>query len=416
MTIANKGVLQAPKAGASERARRMGQRFIMMDSFMVVMGFHLVFPMISLHFVDKLAWAAAAVGLALGLRQIAQQGLGLIGGSLADRFGAKPMIVSGMLLRGLGFVVLAVAQHPGVLIISCILSGLGGALFDPSRSALIVKLTRPLARNRFFSFLAMQDSLAGVLGALLGTWLLAFDFFWVAMTGAGFFFVNALLNAWLLPAYRIAAKPAAPWDSMQRVLRDKPYIWLVLTFSGYFMLVVQLMLLVPVTIKQLAGSAQAVGAMYFMDAVLSVCLVYPLARLGERYLRLETRILLGIACLTVSLAAMAWVQHIGLAFVVLALFFIGTLIVEPAREVLFAQYARPEARGSYLGMSRLGLGLGGLTGFIGGGFLQDLAGRLQLPGLPWLALAAVGVLTMFALHRQFTPRLRVGQPLAYCGK
>ncbi len=105
---------------------------------LVVLGFFVVFPLISIRFVDQMGWAALMVGIALGLRQLVQQGLGIFGGAIADRFGAKPMIVTGMLMRAGGFAAMAVAHEPWVLWFSCILSGLGGTLFDPPRAALVV--------------------------------------------------------------------------------------------------------------------------------------------------------------------------------------------------------------------------------------------------------------------------------------
>ncbi len=91
------------------------------------------------------------VGIALGPRQFIQQGLGIFGGAIVDRWcqtddcyryadarrrirhnGYRP------LNRGLWF--------------SCLLSGLGGTLFDPPRlGAMVVKLIRPQQRGRFFS-------------------------------------------------------------------------------------------------------------------------------------------------------------------------------------------------------------------------------------------------------------------------
>ena len=71
------------------------------------------FPLISIRFVDQMGWAALMVGIALGLRQFVQQGLGVFGGAIADRFGAKPMIVTGMLLRAAGFATMAIAHEPG---------------------------------------------------------------------------------------------------------------------------------------------------------------------------------------------------------------------------------------------------------------------------------------------------------------
>ncbi|NHQ86521.1 multidrug efflux MFS transporter MdtH [Iodobacter sp. HSC-16F04] len=393
-------------AGA-ERARRLGRRFIMLDNMLGVCGFFLVFPLISLHFVDQLGWAAAAVGLALGIRQLSQQGLGLLGGSLADRFGARPLIVSGMLLRAAGFAVMAVATHPGILIFSCVLSGLGGTLFDPPRSALIIKLTRPHERNRFYSLLMMQESAGAMLGALLGSWLLAFDFFWVGMGGSAVFVLVALLNAVFLPAYRVAAKRTSAITAIRVVLADKPFLFFVFTLSGYYVLCVQIMLLLPVVIKQLAGTAQAVGWMYSLDAVLALCLLYPLARLGERFFSLQVRVLAGITLMTASMGAMALVSGIVGAFAVLTFFYLGTLITEPAREALLASFAQSEARASYMGMGRMGLAVGGLFGYTGGGFLLDHARSLNMPALPWLVLALIGSATLLGLFKQFFPSRKI---------
>ncbi len=165
------------------QARNLGKYFLLIDNMLVVLGFFVVFPLISIRFVDQMGWAAVMVGIALGLRQFIQQGLGIFGGVIADRFGAKPMIVTGMLMRAAGFATMGIAHEPWLLWFSCLLSGLGGTLFDPPRSALVVKLIRPQQRGRFFSLLMMQDSAGAVIGALLGSWLLQYDFRLVCATG-----------------------------------------------------------------------------------------------------------------------------------------------------------------------------------------------------------------------------------------
>ncbi|MDU5192888.1 MAG: MFS transporter, partial [Mixta calida] len=211
------------------RARRLGRIFLLFDNMLVVLGFFVVFPLISIRFVDQLGWAAIMVGIALGLRQLVQQGLGVFGGAIADRFGAKPMIVSGMLLRAAGFAAMAVAHEPWVLWFSCLLSGIGGTLFDPPRTALVVKLIRPEARGRFFSLLMMQDSAGAVLGALIGSWLLAWDFRLVCWAGALVFVLAALFNALLLPAWRISTVPTPMREGLSRVLKDRRFCTYVLT-------------------------------------------------------------------------------------------------------------------------------------------------------------------------------------------
>ena len=95
------------------QARSLGKYFLLVDNMLVVLGFFVVFPLISIRFVDQMGWAALMVGIALGLRQLVQQGLGIFGGAIADRFGAKPMIVTGMLMRAAGFAAMASLMNPG---------------------------------------------------------------------------------------------------------------------------------------------------------------------------------------------------------------------------------------------------------------------------------------------------------------
>ncbi|WP_318385342.1 multidrug efflux MFS transporter MdtH [Enterobacter sp.] len=384
------------------QARSLGKYFLLVDNMLVVLGFFVVFPLISIRFVDQLGWAALMVGIALGLRQFVQQGLGIFGGALADRFGAKPMIVTGMLLRAAGFATMAVAHEPWLLWSSCILSGLGGTLFDPPRSALVVKLVRPHQRGRFFSLLMMQDSAGAVVGALLGSWLLQYDFRLVCATGAVLFILCALFNAWFLPDWKLSTVKAPVREGLTRVLRDKRFVTYVLTLTGYYMLAVQVMLMLPIMVNDIAGSPAAVKWMYAIEASLSLTLLYPIARWSEKRFRLEQRLMAGLLFMSFSLLPIGMVHSLQQLFVLICTFYIGSIIAEPARETLGAELADARARGSYMGFSRLGLAFGGALGYAGGGWLFDAGKASAQPELPWMMLAAIGVITFFALWWQFS--------------
>ncbi|MEG7511853.1 multidrug efflux MFS transporter MdtH [Serratia marcescens] len=386
------------------QARSLGKYFLLLDNLLVVLGFFVVFPLISIRFVDQLGWAALIVGIALGLRQLLQQGLGIFGGAIADRFGAKPMIVTGMLLRAAGFATMAMADEPWILWFSCALSALGGTLFDPPRTALVIKLTRPHERGRFFSLLMMQDSAGAVVGALIGSWLLQYDFHFVCWVGAAIFVLAAGWNAWLLPAYRISTVRIPMKEGMLRVLRDRRFLTYVLTLTGYYMLAVQVMLMMPIVVNEIAGSPAAVKWMYAIEAALSLSLLYPLARWGEKHFRLEQRLMAGLLLMTLSLLPIGLATSLQGVFTLICCFYLGSIIAEPARETLSASLADPRARGSYMGFSRLGLALGGALGYTGGGWMYDTGRTMNMPELPWLLLGAVGFATLLALYWQFSPR------------
>ncbi|WP_426577197.1 multidrug efflux MFS transporter MdtH [Xenorhabdus stockiae] len=386
------------------QARSLGKYFLLLDNLLVVLGFFVVFPLISIHFVEQMGWAAVIVGLALGTRQFVQQGLGIFGGAIADKFGAKPMIVCGMLLRALGFALMAIASEPWILIFSCILSGLGGTLFDPPRAALVIKLTRPHERGRFYSLLLMQDSAGAVIGALIGSWLLQYNFNMVCWIGAGIFVLAAIANAWLLPAYRISTIRTPIKEGMMRVIKDRRFFYYVLTLTGYFILSVQVMLMFPIIIHEMSGSHTAVKWMYAIEAVISLTLLYPIARWSEKHFRMEQRLMIGLFLMSLCMFPIGWINQLHLLFALIALFYLGTVTAEPARETLSAGLADPRARGSYMGFSRLGLALGGVLGYTGGGWLYDTGHALNMPQLPWVLLGFIGLFTIYALHRQFNQK------------
>lgn len=386
------------------QARTLGKYWLLVDNLLVVLGFFVVFPLISIRFVEQLGWAGIVVGFALGLRQFVQQGLGIFGGAIADRFGAKPMIVIGMFLRAGGFALMAMADEPWILWLSCVLSAIGGTLFDPPRTALVIKLTRPYERGRFYSLLLMQDSAGAVIGALLGSWLLIYDFHLVCWVGAAIFIITALCNAWLLPAYRISTTRTPVREGLTRVLRDKRFSRYVLTLTGYFILSVQVMLMFPIIVNELAGTPAAVKWMYAIEAALSLTLLYPLARWSEKRFRLETRLMAGLFLMSLSMFLVALTHSLHVLFAIICLFYLGSVIAEPARETLSASLADPRARGSYMGFSRLGLAFGGAIGYTGGGWLYDLGKEMQLPELPWFLLGTIGLITLTALYRQFNPK------------
>ena len=386
------------------QARSLGKYFLLVDNMLVVLGFFVVFPLISIRFVDQMGWAALMVGIALGLRQFVQQGLGVFGGAIADRFGAKPMIVTGMLLRAAGFATMAIAHEPWLLWFSCFLSGIGGTLFDPPRTALVVKLIRPQHRGRFFSILMMQDSAGAVVGALLGSWLLQYDFRLVCATGAVLFILCALFNGLFLPAWKLSTVKAPVREGLDRVLSDKRFVTYVLTLTGYYMLAVQVMLMLPIMVNDIAGTPAAVKWMYAIEACLSLTLLYPIARWSERRFRLEHCLMAGLLLMTLSMMPIGLVSSLQQLFMLICTFYIGSIIAETARETLSASLADARARGSYMGFSRLGLALGGALGYTGGGWLFDAGKALHQPELPWVMLGMVGFMTLIALWWQFSDK------------
>ncbi len=107
-------------------------RMLMINQFGINLGFYMLMPYLAGYLAGPLGLAAWAIGLVLGVRNFSQQGMFIIGGTLADRLGFKPLIVSGCVLRTAGFGLLVFADSLPAVLVASAATGFAGALFNPA--------------------------------------------------------------------------------------------------------------------------------------------------------------------------------------------------------------------------------------------------------------------------------------------
>ncbi|GAB4205710.1 MAG: MFS transporter [Roseiflexaceae bacterium] len=393
----------------NERLRRRGLIALLIDVLCMYTGFFMVVPLISVHYVDGLGWAAAAIGLVLGVRQLTQQGLTLLGGMLADRIGVKWLICAGLLVRVIGFVLLAWANTYVLLFVACLLAAVGGALFESPRAAAIAALTRPEERQRFYSLSGALGGAGMAVGPLVGAALLHVDFSMVALVGAGFFALNLIQTLIMLPPVRVAAQGQRFTHGLGLVRKDRPFLLFTALMMGYWFLWVQLNISLPLLAQRLTGTSDSVGIIYAVNSVMVIGLQYPLVRvLGRRY---DDLLLLtvGVGVMSLGIASVALAGDLASLIACVALFSLGGLIVQPTQQTVTAGLSNPTALGSYFGTSSLALALGGGLGNFSGGLLYGLGQQLGEPALPWLVFGVVGLVSTVGLAH-FYLRRRGQQP------
>ncbi|NWF81920.1 MAG: MFS transporter [Chloroflexi bacterium] len=372
------------------QARRRGLVALMATLFLMYAGFFMVIPLVSVYYVEQLGFAAALVGMALATRQLLQQGFTLVGGVLADRFGVRGLIGVGVLVRALGFVSLAWAMSPALLFLAMVLSAAGGALFEAPSRAAIAALTREEERARFYSLSGVISGLGMTIGPLLGALLLRLNFQAVALGAAacfGLIFVVTLL----LPPIRVAAERQPMAYGLSLVRHDPTFLVFTALTMGYWFMWVQLTLSLPLAAGRLSGSTDAVGAVYALNAGMTVLLQYPILRSVERWLRPLPILILGKALMALGLGAVAVAPSLGVLLGCVVIFTLGSILATPVQQSITASLADPRALGSYFGVNALALAFGGALGNLAGGLLSDAARRVGQPALPWLTFALVGL-------------------------
>ncbi|WP_433306241.1 MFS transporter [Actinoplanes sp. CA-030573] len=89
-------------------------------------------------------------------------------GSLADRVGARPVLLGGLVAFALASAVYAVADSPGWLWAARLGQGAAASAFSPAASALVARLNPAARRGRAFGSYGFYKSIGYTLGPLLG--------------------------------------------------------------------------------------------------------------------------------------------------------------------------------------------------------------------------------------------------------
>ena len=370
--------------------RRRGVIALLAITFLMYCGFFMVIPLVAVYYVENLGFAAALVGLALATRQLLQQGITLVGGMLADILGVRALIGAGVLIRSIGFVSLAWANTAPLLFLAMVLSALGGALFEAPSRAAIAALTDESERARFFSISGVVAGLAMTIGPLVGALLLRVNFQAVAFVAAACFMGVFAVVVFLLPPIKLSVGQQRLGAGVRLAFGDRTFVTFTALLMGYWFMWVQITLSLPLAAERLAGSTDAVGAVYALNAGLTVLLQYPALRLVERYLRPLPLLVIGMALMALGLGAVAMANTIPTLMACVVIFTLGSLLATPTQQSVTASLADERALGSYFGVNALALAFGGALGSLTGGVLTDTARSIGVPALPWLTFAVVG--------------------------
>src|SRR5215211_952983 len=142
-------------------------------------------------------WTVSIYGLVFG-------GLLLLGGRLADSFGTRPIILTGLVIFTLASLVTGLAQNQTLLLGGRVAQGAGAALLSPAALATITTGFHGVERNKALSMWASLGGVGFTAGVLIGGLL---------TSGPGWrwvFFINVPVGIVLLAAIRALVPPHHP--------------------------------------------------------------------------------------------------------------------------------------------------------------------------------------------------------------
>ncbi|WP_329376496.1 MFS transporter [Streptomyces sp. NBC_01351] len=399
-------------------------QLLMVNQFTINLGFYMLMPYLAAHLAGPLGLAGWTIGLILGVRNFSQQGMFLIGGTLADRFGYKPMIIAGLVLRTAGFATLGLVDSVPALIGASAATGLAGALFNPATRAYLAVDAGERRVEAFALFNVFYQ--AGILlGPLVGMVLTGVDFRVTCLVAAGIFAVLSLVQIRLLPARRGdgAGAPKEAGDAREGVLAqwrgilaNRPFLLFSLAMIGSYVMTFQVYLALPLEVRRLGGEGSggtaAVAVLFavsglstilFQTRVTAWCkvrmepgraLVWGLLTMAAAFLPLLAATAVPVPGGGVGLWLLASVPP-GLAALLLA---VGTMIAYPFEMDTIVRLAGDRLVATHYGFYNTICGVGIALGNLLTGAALDAARAAGVSALPWLALSALGLGCAGALY------------------
>ncbi len=348
-------------------------------------------------FSDDAVKSLLTLGFLLALYDGAEVLLKPVFGMIADRIGARPVLLAGLVGFAVASGVYVAAGSTGWLWAARLGQGAAASAFSPSASALVARLNPAAKHGRVFGSYGFYKSIGYTLGPLLGgalVWLGGFRLLFAVMT------VLALVVAgWALLA--VPAVPPLPRTrqtviDLARRIADPLFLRPTAALAG-----ATAALSVGVGFLPVTGAAAGLGTVATGAAVsvlaLTAALVQPRAGRALDTGRITTRAGL-TAGLLLAAAGLACATLPGITGVLLAAVLIGTGtgLITPLGFAALSASTSPDRLGQTMGTAELGRELGDAGGPL---LVAALATTTSLPyGYAALAaLLAAGPLLAFAI-------------------
>ncbi|MEU7143901.1 MFS transporter [Nocardia sp. NPDC046473] len=326
------------------------------------------------------------LGLLLALYDGAEVVLKPVFGSIADRIGARPVLVGGLVVFAAASAVFVVVDDPSWLWAARLGQGAGASAFSPTASALIARMHPKAKQGRAFGSYGFYKSIGYTLGPLLGGAVV-----WVG--GLSLLFAVMMVLAVVVAVWAALVVPSVP--ALPRARQTLVDLVRRLSEGSFLRPTVALAaataaLSVGVGFLPVSGAAAGLGPVVTGAAVsvlaATAALVQPRAGRALDAGRLRAR--LGIATgLVITAAGLGCAMLPGLAGVLLAAIGIGigTGLITPLGFAALAASTPAERMGQTMGAAELGRELG------------DAGGPLLVSGVAAAATLTVGYAALAVL-------------------
>ncbi|MET1256246.1 MFS transporter [Aliikangiella maris] len=342
-----------------------------------MLGLFMLLPVFSLAGQSLIGYTPALIGLAIGAYGLTQAIFQIPFGWLSDRFGRKPIIMTGLLLFALGSVVAALSDHIYGVIIGRLLQGCGA--IASAVMALAADLSRDEQRTKIMASIGMSIggafAIAMIFGPGLTSWLGLSGVFWAIAVLA----VLAILVIYFLtpnPEHQFIQRDAiANKQQFASIFNDGQLMRLNFGIFTLHFLLTAFFVAFPMRLQNLGIDLAQHSWVYLATMLGAVCLMLPFIIYAEKN-RQHARVMLAGVLLIGLIQLMFGLFEMSIWIVVMAmiLYFAGFNLLEALLPSMISRIAPLSGKGTALGVYSTSQFLGAFLGGPAAGLVMQFYG------------------------------------------
>ncbi|MDG4806417.1 MFS transporter [Micromonospora sp. WMMD1120] len=357
-------------------------------------SFVLVF--LAIYLTQERGFSPSQAGLVIGLWGVGGAFGTTAGGTLADRWGRRPTLLTAHVGAAAMMLALGLARDLWAVALGALLLGMFAEAARPAFGAMMIDVVPARDRLRAFSLNYWAINLGFACAAVLAGLAAQADYLLLFVVDAGTMLITALIIFVKVPETQqvrsaTAAATKAPGGALRTILTDRVYLGFVALNLFAALVFLQHISMLPIAMGDSGLSPATYGSVIALNGVLIVVGQLFVPRLirgrSRSHVLALASVVMGVGFGLTALAGTAWFY--GLTVLIWT---VGEMLNSPSNSTLIAELSPAELRGRYQGVFSLSWQIAGASAPILGGLVREHAGNDAL----WYGCAALGALTAVA--------------------
>ncbi|MEU8182418.1 MFS transporter [Micromonospora sp. NPDC049044] len=357
-------------------------------------SFVLVF--LAIYLTQERGFSASQAGLVIGLWGVGGAFGTTAGGTLADRWGRRPTLLTAHVGAATMMLGLGLARDLWAVALGALLLGMFAEAARPAFGAMMIDVVPAKDRLRAFSLNYWAINLGFACAAVLAGLAAQADYLLLFVVDAGTMLITALIIFVKVPetggsAASAPATAGVSGGALRTILTDRVYLGFVALNLFAALVFLQHISMLPIAMGDSGLSPATYGSVIALNGILIVVGQLFVPRLirgrSRSHVLALASVVMGLGFGLTAFAGTAWFY--GLTVLIWT---VGEMLNSPSNSTLIAELSPAELRGRYQGVFSLSWQIAGASAPILGGLVREHAGNDAL----WYGCAALGVLTAVA--------------------